>query len=138
MIFPITFLMETFTTKFTNLKKEKEMIFGAYWNRHLTHGLKFWWIRMCVFNVDERLNAFPQIRQACGFSVVWIILWRQSVDACRKPFPHTFQTNGRIPVCTGICRTKLYWAVNTWREKKTMEIEIKNYFIFTFPHCVHG
>jgi hypothetical protein len=137
MIFPITFLMKTFSTIFTNLWKKKFSYkpFPKERISNFTHGLKFWWIRICVFNVDERLNALPHTRHACGFSDVWMILWRQSVDACRKPFPHiykiilinntiqsignfTLQINGRIPVCTGICRTKLYWAVKIYLNKR--------------------
>ncbi len=40
---------------------------------------------MCVLSVLERLNAFPQAAHLCGFSFVWMILWRQSVDAWRNP-----------------------------------------------------
>ncbi|CAG5984399.1 unnamed protein product [Menidia menidia] len=35
-----------------------------------------------------------------------MILCLQSVLACRKPFPHTLQTKGRAPVCTGMCRSR--------------------------------
>lgn len=38
---------------------------------------------------------------------VWMILCRQSVLACLKPFPQTLQTKGLAPVCTGIWRVKL-------------------------------
>lgn len=30
------------------------------------------------------------------------------IDIFRRSFLQTLQTNGRMPVCTGICRTKLY------------------------------
>lgn len=42
-----------------------------------------------------------------GLTWVWMILCRQSVLACLKPFPQTLQTKGLAPVCTGIWRVKL-------------------------------
>ena len=78
---------------------------------------------MCVFSVDElrarrasiwstsmslarrtsmqskyahRLNALPHMLHMCGFSDVWMILWRQSVLACRKPLPHTCECEYRL------------------------------------------
>ena len=42
-----------------------------------------------------------------------------------------------MPVCTGICRTRLYWAVKTWtRERRwTWRVEPRR---LTLPHWVHG
>ena len=88
VVLPIALLMESFAAELTYLPERRVRRRQAQ-RDELTHGLKFWWIRMCVFNVDERLKALPQIRQAWGFSDVWMILCRQSVDACRKPLPQT-------------------------------------------------
>ncbi len=47
---------------------------------------------MWVLSVELLLKAFPQVLHLWGFSSVWIILWRQSVDACMS-FPNEEQNN---------------------------------------------
>lgn len=84
-----------------------------------------WFYRGCVqwtlkqTNVKhDRYVIIIIIRKPCRYTwrvmarltaltCVCMILCRHSVLACRKPFPHTLQTNGLAPVCTGMWRVRL-------------------------------
>ena len=60
------------------------------------------------------LNAFPQILHLCGFSLVWMILCRQRVEACLKPLWHTLQTKGRAP------RNTVIHIIQRWKPWKVL------------------
>ena len=73
---------------------------------------------MWVLRVELLLNALPQVLHLWGFSEVWMILWRQSVEAWRNPLPQTLHNvalSFLLPILfsLGVIMDFTFWSSST-------------------------
>jgi hypothetical protein len=130
MIFPIAFLMKTFSTIFADLKGKRFPIFQKRWNTTFypwfkilmnTHVcIQCWWTIKCFSTNTTCMRLFRCMNDLMTtecrclsktFSTYLTIIY---INPIKRKKSFTLQTNGRIPVWTGICRTRLYCAVKIY------------------------